>query len=236
MPQNDPIGLAVTDYFKHGKAKQLLVHSSQFDDDELPVSYLFRKWQDMPDIEKTALDKCTGKVLDIGACAGAHALILQERSLDVLALDISGKCCEVMVARGIKKIIQGDIYKVDPGHFDTILLLMNGTGLAGTMQNLPFFLKRLRGFLNKGGQVLIDSSDLKYLYEEDDGSYLFNLNDDYYGEIYFQMNYGGIKGEVFPWLYVDPDSLASVAKQCGFTFEILNKGPHYDYLARLIIM
>ncbi|MFB6320765.1 class I SAM-dependent methyltransferase [Saccharicrinis sp. FJH54] len=234
MLQSDPIGLAVSDFFKTGKAKKLIVHSSQFDDDEIPVNYLFRSYSRLPAIEKSAISNCNGRVLDTGACTGAHALILQEKGFDVTALEISDLCCEVMKKRGVEHVIHGDILRIEPTKYDTVLVLMNGTGLAGTINNLGSFLKRLGSFLNSGGQILIDSSDLKYLYEEDDGSYLVDLNGAYYGEIDFQMEYNGIKGETFPWLYVDPDTFALIAEQSGFSFKILKEGNHYDYLARLI--
>ncbi|MFB6343979.1 class I SAM-dependent methyltransferase [Saccharicrinis sp. FJH62] len=234
MLQSDPIGLAVSDYYKTGKAKKLIVHSSQFDDDEIPVNYLFRKYSNLPEIEKSAIDNCKGKVLDIGACAGAHALILQEKGMDVTALEISDLCCDVMKKRGVKNVIQGDFLRTETEKYDTVLVLMNGTGLAGTIRNLGSFLKRLGSFLNSGGQILIDSSDLKYLYEEEDGSFLIDLNGDYYGEMDFQMEYNGIKGDAFPWLYVDPDTFALIAEQAGFSFRVLKEGSHYDYLAQLI--
>lgn len=234
MMQADPIGRAVADYYKNGKAKQLVVRSSQFDDDEIPVSYLFRSWKELPEIEKAAIKNCRGKILDIGACAGSHALILQKKGGDVSALEISALCCDVMRKRGVKNVIHGDIFRDDPGRFDTLLLLMNGTGLAGTMTNLGVFLKRLKGLLNVGGQIIIDSSDLRYLYEDEDGSFVIDLNSDYYGEVDFQMIYDGIEGEVFPWLYVDEDTLALVAEQAGFEFNLLQRGDHYDYLAQLI--
>jgi hypothetical protein len=234
MLQNDPIGLAVLDFFNTGKAKKLMIHSSQFDDDEIPVKHLFRPYDKLPDLEKAAINHCTGKVLDIGACAGAHSLILQEKGIDVTALEISDLCCDVMRQRGIRKVIKGDVINIEPGKFDTILVLMNGTGLAGTISNLGSFLKILGSFLNEGGQVLIDSSDLKYLYEEDDGSFLINLNGEYYGEVDFQMEYNGVMGEIFQWLYVDPDTFRFVAEKSGFEFKTLKKGKHYDYLAQLI--
>lgn len=116
--------------------------------------------------------------------------------------------------------------------FDTILLLMNGTGIAGKIENLPALFKRLKALLNKGGQILIDSSDIKYIYENEDGSFDINLNAAYYGEVDYQMVYKDVKGDSFDWLYVDFPLLKSIAESCGLHGELIAEGEHYDYLAR----
>ena len=176
-----------------------------------------------------------GRVLDIGAGAGCHALALQERGIEVKAIDISPLSCEVMSERGIKDVECVNLF--DPqlhGKYDTLLLLMNGTGIAGKLERLPSLLNRLKELLADGGQILVDSSDLKYIYENEDGSMDIDLNAPYYGEVDYQMQYKNVKGEPFDWLYTDPALLASISKQCGLQCEIVAEGEHYDYLARLI--
>ena len=119
------------------------------------------------------------------------------------------------------------------GGFDTILLLMNGTGIAGKIEHLPALFQRLKALLNPGGQILIDSSDLKYIYENEDGSFDINLNGAYYGEVDYQMIYKDVKGDRFDWLYVDFPLLKSIAETCGLHGELVAEGDHYDYLARI---
>ena len=110
---------------------------------------------------------------------------------------------------------------------------MNGTGIAGKLNRLPMLLNRLKELLAEGGQILIDSSDLKYIYENEDGSMDIDLNAPYYGEVDYQMQYKNVKGEPFDWLYTDPMLLASISKQCGLNCEIVEEGENYDFLARL---
>ena len=117
--------------------------------------------------------------------------------------------------------------------FDTILMLMNGTGIIGNLDNIPSFFSRLRRLLNPGGCVLIDSSDLRYLFEEEDGSLMIDLADDYYGQLDYQMEYKDILGEPFDWLYLDFETLAFYAEENGFSAELVAEGEHYDYLAAL---
>lgn len=233
---HDPMGAAIRDYHLRGKAARLRVMSSMFDEDEMPVDHLFRTFDNMPHLEQKALNMAYGKVLDIGAGAGCHALALQERGMDVKAIDISPLSCEVMKERGIEDVECVNLFcKQLQGKYDTLLLLMNGTGIAGKLSQLPALLNRLKELLSEEGQILIDSSDLKYIYENEDGSMDIDLNAPYYGEVDYQMQYRDIKGEPFDWLYTDPMLLASVSKQCGQQCQIIEQGEHYDYLAKLTL-
>jgi len=233
-PNNDPMGAAIRDYQNKGKASRLRVLSSMFDEDEMPIAHLFRTFNQMPRLEQKALSMAKGRVLDIGAGAGCHALALQERGLEVKAIDISPLSCEVMKERGVKNAECVNLFNPQlQGKYDTLLLLMNGTGIAGKLNRLSMLLNRLKELLAEGGQILIDSSDLKYIYENEDGSMDIDLNAPYYGEGDYQMQYKNIKGEPFDWLYTDPMLLASISKQCGLNCEIVDEGENYDFLARL---
>ena len=229
----DPMGAAILDYQKSGSAGRLRVLSSMFEEDEMPVKHLFSNLEEMPMLEQKALSLAKGKVLDVGAGAGCHALALQAQSIAVKAIDISPLSCEAMELRGVMDAECINLFDehLETG-FDTILLLMNGTGIAGKIENLPALFNRLKALLNKGGQILIDSSDIKYIYENEDGSFDINLNAAYYGEVDYQMVYKDVKGDSFDWLYVDFPLLKSIAESCGLHGELIAEGEHYDYLAR----
>ena len=246
-PDIDPMGAAILDFQKHGKAARLRVLSSMFEEDEMPVKHLFRSTREMPMLEQKALQLAKGRVLDIGAGSGCHTLALQEKGFTVKAIDISPLSCEAMKLRGVKDAECINLFdphlssgnhseenqKQFEGGFDTILLLMNGTGIAGKIEHLPALFQRLKALLNTGGQILIDSSDLKYIYENEDGSFDINLNGAYYGEVDYQMIYKNVKGDRFDWLYVDFPLLKSIAETCGLHGELVAEGEHYDYLARI---
>lgn len=235
--REDPMGAAIRDYFRQGKSAQLKVLSSLFDDDEMPVVHLFRSYHEMPPLEQRALNEARGKVLDVGAGAGCHALALQERGFDVTAVDISPLSCETMKERGVANVECVNIFNQRfQERFDTLLLLMNGTGIAGKLSRLPQLLSRLKQLMNPGAQILIDSSDLRYVYEDEDGVLDVDLDGAYYGEVDYQMTYRNIIGKSFDWLYADSVVLAECCRQCGLKCEILAQGNHYDYLARIVQM
>lgn len=235
--REDPMGAAIRDYFRQGKSAQLKVLSSLFDDDEMPVAHLFRSYHEMPPLEQRALNEARGKVLDVGAGAGCHALALQERGFDVTAVDISPLSCETMKERGVANVECVNIFNQRfQERFDTLLLLMNGTGIAGKLSRLPQLLSRLKQLMNSGAQILIDSSDLRYVYEDENGVLDVDLDGAYYGEVDYQMTYRNIIGKSFDWLYADSVVLAECCRQCGLKCEILAQGNHYDYLARIVQM
>lgn len=229
----DPIGTAIYDYHFNGSADTLIVHSSMFEDDEIPVPDLFRSFEDMPELEKIALEEAEGRILDVGAGSGCHSLALKRMGKEAVAIDISLLSVEVMKHRGVDAR-QVNLYdEAFSERFDTVLMLMNGTGIIGTLDNMPAFFTRIRQLLSPGGSLIIDSSDLRYLFEEEDGSLMIDLADDYYGLLDYQMEYKGVKGDPFDWLYVDFDTLAFYAEENGFSAELVAEGEHYDYLARL---
>lgn len=230
------MGSAISDYYKNGRAAHLRVLSSMFEEDEMPIAHLFRSEQEMPQLEKRALTLVRGRVLDVGAGAGCHALALQENGFEVKAIDVSPLSCDVMKARGIEDVECVNLFDTQlQSKFDTILLLMNGTGIAGKLSRLPLLLNRLKELMAEGAQILIDSSDLKYIYENEDGSMDIDLGGNYYGEVDYQMVYKNVKGDSFDWLYVDPTLLTVSCEQCGLKCEIIEKGEHYDYLAQITV-
>lgn len=231
----DPMGAAIYDFHRNGSADVLKVYSSDFDDDEIPVSDLFREYEDMPYIERVALDLAAGRVLDVGAGSGCHSLALAKAGKESVAIDISPLSVEVMRERGVDARLVNLYDDSFAEKFDTVLMLMNGTGIIGTLENMETFFTRIRQLLNPGGSVLIDSSDLRYLFEEEDGSLMIDLADDYYGLVDYQMQYKDVLGEPFDWLYVDFDTLAYYAEENGFMAEMVANGEHYDYLARLTL-
>ena len=231
-PHKDPMGTAIAEYHRTGRAGTLRVFSSQFDEDEIPVEQLFRTLDEMPAIEQRALAMARGKILDVGAGSGCHALAMQAMGKEVTAIDISELSVEVMRQRGVVDARALDLYDEHfVERFDTILLLMNGSGIIGNMEGMERFFYRMKQLLKPEGRIYMDSSDLKYLFEEEDGSYLIDVAGEYYGLVDFQMQYKQVKGESFDWLYIDFDTLAYYAEQYGFTAEVVCQGEHYDYLA-----
>ena len=230
---NAPKGRAISDYHNTGMVDKLKVFSPMFEEDEIPLSTLFRSYEDMPKIEQMALDMAKGKTLDVGAGSGCNSLVLQEKETDVTAVDISPLSVETMKQRGVRNVLCQDFFNLSGQKYDTILMLMNGIGIVGTLERMPEFFKQLDRILAHGGQLLCDSSDINYVFEDEDGFIEYPDEDGYYGELSFRMQYKDNIGEPFPWLYIDADTLKSVAEDNGYNFEVIAEGEHYDYLVRI---
>ncbi|MCE1197781.1 MAG: class I SAM-dependent methyltransferase [Marinilabiliales bacterium] len=232
----DPIGQAVLDYFQGIRDFSIKVETDIAEDEELSPAYFFRKFEEMPIQEQIALKRCCGKVLDVGAGAGAHSLWLQENGLQVCALDISPLSCQTMQLRGIRQVVCKDVYAIDQEKYDTILLLMNGAGIAQTLPGLKVLLQHLKGLLNPGGKILADSSDLLYLFTDENGEAWIDIgSDSYYGEMEYRLSYRNVKGKRFPWLFVDPETFTNYAMEMGFRVKERILGNHFDYLIELIL-
>lgn len=232
----DLFGKAILDFQTNNDPQELMTETSISEADDMSVAYLFRSFSEMPLLEQRALELSKGKVLDIGCGAGSHSLYLQnEKHLEVVPIDISPRAIQACALRGVKNAVVQDFMTTE-GKFDTILLLMNGTGICGTLDNMNAFLQKLKSLLNPNGQILIDSSDIIYMFDEDEDGGKWIPGDHYYGEIVFNISYKGEKEIPFNWLYVDFKILQHAAISNGLHAEILLDGTHYDYLARLSIL
>ena len=230
----DLFGKAILDYQTNNSPEDLITATSISDPDEMSVAYLFRSYSEMPKLEQKALQLCKGNVLDVGCGAGSHALYLQnEKKLDVTAVDIS--IIEACNLRAVKNTRHENILTLEHENFDTILLLMNGTGIFGTLKETSKYLLKLKSLLNKDGQILIDSSDIIYMFDQsDDGSYLIPA-EGYYGELTFTITYKNEIEDTFPWLYLDFNTLQNAANAVGLSCELILEGEHFDYLAKLTL-
>lgn len=236
----DLLGSALLDFFNGDYSEDILTETSISEEDALPLPYLFRSYAEMPPLEQKALNQAKGKVLDVGCGAGSHSLYLQEQGLEVLAIDISKGAVEVTQLRGVQKARHIDLLHLPSADhseekFDTILLLMNGTGIFQKMEQVSNYLQHLKSLLAPNGQILIDSSDLQYMYDTTEEGGIIVPADHYYGELEFILKYKGVESEKFLWLYIDENRFEQLCAQNGLQCEVLARGDNFDYLARLKI-
>lgn len=231
----DLLGKAMLDFY-HGKDTGPLITETNISEaDELPLPYLFRSYTEMPAIEQKALQVCKGHVLDAGCGAGSHSLYLQNKGFKVTAIDASEGASEVARLRGVAQVTPTSLLDFKGQQFDTVLLLMNGTGIFGSLDKVSVYLTHLKALLAPKGQVLIDSSDLRYMYDTSEEGGIWVPQDRYYGALDFTITYQGETSKSFPWLYLDERIFETAAIASGFSFEVLERGDNFDYLARLSV-
>lgn len=217
MKKNDPIGQAIWDYHEKANPQDIVVKCDIMIDDVLPIDYLFRTYEDFPEIEKKAMARCEGRILDIGTAAGPHARYLVEKGFDVTTIDFSeGAHRYLKSTLPEAKHILGNIYDHSEERYDTLLLLMNGIGIAKEYDEVVPFLEHLASLLNKNGRILCESTDVLDIFEDESGGFWFDLNAQYYGEFNFNMTYKDHESGWFKWVYLDRSSFKSLAKKAGF--------------------
>lgn len=220
---------AILDYYNNTFKEPLLINNHYGPADEMPLDVYFRDEENLNGLESYALTLCEGNVMDVGAGVGALSLILQDTGFDVDAVELSTVCCKIMRSQGVKNVINHDFFAFKATKkYDTLLMMMNGFGISGTLNQLPQLFKRFDELLNSGGQILFDSSDVSYIYE--DGL----PKDSYFGEIDYQYEYNAVKGDWFKWLYIDMNTLTSEANKCGYHLQVLSEDSDGQYLGKLV--
>ena len=227
----DVFGTAILDYQLGNYSEDLVTSTSISEADSLPLPYLFRNHSEMPSIEQTALKLSKGTVLDIGCGAGSHSLYLKSKGLKVKSIDISVGAIEACRLRGLNQAHVLDVMD-ETASFDTLLLLMNGSGVFQSLAHTPFVLSHLKTLINPDGQILIDSSDIKYMYE--DGGYWMDATKDYYGELDYTVRYKNQEA-TFSWMYLDFENLKIACEQARLRCELIEEGPHFDFLAKITL-
>ena len=232
----DLFGKAILDFQTNNSPEDIITETNISESDEMSVAYLFRSYKEMPELEQKALQLTKGKVLDVGCGAGSHSLHLQnERNLEVIAIDVSEKAIKACALRGIINTRVQNLLAVENETFDTILLLMNGTGIFETLSDTSKYLQKLKNLLSPTGQILIDSSDIIYMFDDEEDGSKWVPAEGYYGELMFTLSYKNQTEKSFPWLYLDYNTLQNAAHDNGLKCELISDGNHFDYLARLFL-
>ncbi len=203
---HDPLGKMLLDYLQGDSKAYVEVKSPTVEMWIMTGATLCREYHEMDELDREALRYCAGTILDVGACGGSHSLYLQNNGFMVDALDISPGCIEAMRIRGVRNLVHNNLFNLTTRKYDTLLMLMNGLGVCGTIDGCNLFLQFIRELLLSGGQVLADSTDLSLYYDvKPDYS-----TENYFGETEMVMKYKKCKSAPFNWLYIDFDILQSL--------------------------
>jgi SAM-dependent methyltransferase len=231
-----PLGQALLDYAAGDQTAEITVHCDRAADEALAAGHFFRAPSDMPSLERQAMELCRGRVLDIGAGAGAHSLALQRRGLDVTAIDGCPQAVDVMRQLGVLNANCLSYKDLKEGDFDTVLMLMNGIGVVGSLSGLRQFLRQARRLVAPGGQVVLDSVNpvgRRTAADRARSAIRIISGRTYPGELHFRMEYRGLRGAPFAWLFVDVRTLFDLAAPAGWQCRIAGRGRRGQYLAVL---
>lgn len=220
--------------YHRGQHDAVLVVYDDFERDEPPIAHFFRGPDQFLPYERLALENCRGSILDVGAGSGCHTLFLQDHGFPVTAIEALPGLVEIMRDRGVQDARLATWRELRAPPFDTMLVMMNGLGLAETLSGLPLFLREARRLVRPDGQILADSTDVRVRMDPTNSGRIWRDDGRYVGELHFQLEFEGRKGDQFSQLYVDPETLVQCCRDEAWSCELLQApDEHGHYLARL---
>ncbi len=231
----EPFGRALLAYFEGCADAEVIVRRDDGKESVLPASWFFREEPDLTTIEKTAIDLCKDRILDIGAGTGLHSLILQRKHYSVSAIDVNPQAVSIMKQRGTEDAYCADVFEFNEGPFDTLLMMGHGIGMVENILGLKRFLSHARNLLSGDGQLLLDSLDVRVTSNPENLAYHETNRrvGRYIGEIRMQFEFLGQRGPFCGWLQVDAGTLREYAESSGWRCDIVCQEEKGNYLARL---
>ncbi len=232
VPAAQPLAAALLDHHRTGRPRHVRARRADGVSFTIETTEYFTLEGQLAELDALALDRCRGRVLDVGAGAGRHALALQARGHEVVAIDVSPICTSLCAERGVRDARVFDIMGLQTGNslgrFDSIFFGMQTIGVAGGLKPLEELLRRLKNCLVPGGELIVDSSELREPWEGDRGD-----RSPTRGEIVLSTRYRGLRGQPFPWLYLAEEDLARSVRNAGYEMEVLARVEGGEYLACL---
>lgn len=225
---------ALKAYHAGNRSASFLIRRDDGFEVQVPVSLFFSE-QAFPDLEVRALDLCKGRVLDIGAAAGRHSMELIRRGFSVTSLDIASDVEDILRDRGIKEIVISDVFTFSGDRFDTLLMLMNGIGIVGTVDRLDLFLNHAHRLVASGGQILCDSIDVSVTSDPIHVAYRQQniASGRQPGQQSFTITYENQQGAVFDWLHIDFPTFSRHCLKANWKAELIYEDGDGHYLCRV---
>jgi SAM-dependent methyltransferase len=233
-PPLSPHSQAMLDYWRGDAEGGCAIHRDDGYSYLVPVAAFFAG-PPFNALEQLAMERSTGRVLDVGACVGRHSLFLQEHGCQVTAIELEPTLVDIMSERGVREPLAGSVFSLAGRQFDTMLMLLNGFGLVGTPDGADAFFEHTRQLLSPGGQILCDSVDVRQTTKPTHLAYQeANIRCGRpAGQRRYWMEYRGRRGEPFNWLHMDFDGLRDIARRHDRSAEMLAREEDGHYLARI---
>lgn len=230
----NPFSAALLDYHNGDESAAFVMLRDDGFRQRVPVSVFFSK-EDFPPLEAHALELCQGHVLDIGAAAGRHSIHLIQKGFQVTSLDILPETEIILRKRGVTRIITSDILTFSGERFDTLLMLMNGIGMVGTLDGLDRFLDHAHEIISPCGRIICDSIDVSVTADPVHVACREQniASGQTPGQQRFTMTYGDVTGYPFDWLHIDFPALSLHAGKAGWNAGLVDSEGNGHYLCQL---
>lgn len=230
----DLFGLALRDYVE-GRYGSLFIERDDGYIKEMDLSLYFKSHKDWPSYEREAISHVRGRVLDIGCGAGRHALYLQKKRHEVIALDLSYKVAKIARDRGCSNVLVMDarLLGFRPNTFDTILLMGNNFGLAGDERGTVKLLRQIYSIGRERAIIVTTCRDPK---ETGNPAHLAyhernRRNGLPIGQLRLRFKYRGMIGPWFKLLILTPKEMEDLCNRVSWKVVRIWKGSDGMYSA-----
>jgi SAM-dependent methyltransferase len=220
-PSDDAWGEAVRAlHLKSPRAGRAIIERDDGFVDAIALDLLVAPPSRWPSHERAALRYARGRVLDVGCGAGRHALELQRRGLEVIAIDPSRKAVAVARARGVRDARRLSLSEVSKrlGVFDTVLLLGNNFGLLEGPTHMRSHLRRLAKITTDDARIIATTLD-PYVTDAPEHRRYHRRNRTrgrLGGQIRMRVRYLALVGPWFDYLYVSASEMGTLLRGTGW--------------------
>ncbi len=182
------------------------------------VGRYFSEYDEWSPLEREAVARARGRILDVGCGAGRHSLYLQDKGFDVTGIDNSPGAIEVCRLRGLKKtFVRGvsEAGKFPKNSFDTILMLGSNFGLFGSRERARQILKKFHRITASDAQIIAATLN-PYRTDNPDHLEYHELNrrrGRMAGQIRMRVRFGKAVGAWFDYLFVSPEEMQEIVNE-----------------------
>jgi SAM-dependent methyltransferase len=223
-PDPDPFGRALCDALQ-GRPARLCFRRDDGQLDGHDAALYLAGSEDLDPAEATALSRARGRVLDVGCGAGRHALLLQERGLPVVGLDLSPRALKVSRRRGLLHTVLAPAAAAPfaARSFDTILFMGNNLGLGGDAEGTVAMLRDMQRMAREGGLLIAGCRSPATT--EDPVHLAYHARNQAQGrpigQVTMRVEYGEHVGPWFDLLLLTPEQAADLAHRAGWRVDRL---------------
>jgi len=222
----DIFGIMYSDFLsKKHNASYIIRREDGFATKDNLVSRYFQGYNKWSNVSKAVLRAVKGRILDLGAGAGRHALHYQKEGFEVYAVDDSPLAVEVMKKRGISNVLVGDITRLaelnfQEGFFNTVLLMFNNFGLGGDTPTIIEYLREFYRITNNKAKIITVGINPDISNEPDHVEYNRSLMQrDCSGSIKLRVEYKGMIGMWYTLYMISPKKMAEIILRAGWKVE-----------------
>jgi SAM-dependent methyltransferase len=231
-PERDAYGQEIWNCYRGNSTYEIAERDDGFIEVGSAQPY-FDEYGNWPEHEREAIERARSNVLDIGCGGGRVALYLQQKGIQVLAIDNSPLAVKVSKLRGVKAARVLSILNIETlgGPFHTIVMYGNNFGLFGGIARARRLLAVMHKITSSNATILAASSDP---YKTRDPVHLAYHQRNRErgrmgGQVRVRIRYRQFRGDWFDYLFASAAEVHAIVARTGWIVKniVPSKGPKF---------